>query len=435
MPEATNGSLDAALSPAVLHSIDQVPGLPNDDQKFWWGATVPAFVRLLQDCQYTEEHQLLYLNWYYRWIIPALGPRATAAECPNPRSILVQDGSQVEFSIKWKEAKAQRAVRFTIEPTGYEAGTPSDPLNQKETLKVARAMTPEVQGMDLAMFEHFITATMVSNEAYEELQRKDPPRMPAAVSCLAFDLVAGQIGSKAYVLPRPKSVSTGISMRDLVYESIRKWDGDRGSYEASVGTFNDYLESFAGVTLDSVDSPPSVASVAIDCVDPAAARVKIYSPTVARSLGKAKYAFALGGGLKGEFIDKALAALEDLWVTLFETKDEDKEVFHSDKPPGRCVLAVEMRPNQEPETKLYLPMINTDMTDAQICAALEGWFTKRGVPQFANTYRDMLSNAFPEHDILTGRGLHTYISFAYTQKEGVSLTTYYSPQIYKYHAV
>lgn len=250
-----------------------------------------------------------------------------------------------------------------------------------------REMAAQIPGLGLGLFEHFAAATLVTNQELDELQRMpSPPPLEGRGAWLAYDLAAGGIGVKAYIITALKAASKGVIAKDLVFDAVRKWDGGQGNYDTSLNLFNDYLDSLSG----QGDLAPRVAMVAIDCEDSTNARIKIYFHTHATTLVQAKAAYTLDGRLSGTVIDDGLTALTQLWQSLFGMGGG--HVFDVDKQPGHCMCAVEVRPNQEPETKIYFPTNNTNLTDGQICEGLEAWFKKRGLSNIGDTYQDRFRN-------------------------------------------
>jgi hypothetical protein len=52
--------------------------------------------------------------------------------------------SPLEYSLNWKEKKADQTVRFTIEPCSRKAGTAADPLNRLAAKDLLTAMAQKV---------------------------------------------------------------------------------------------------------------------------------------------------------------------------------------------------------------------------------------------------------------------------------------------------
>lgn len=373
-------------------SIGQELGFANEDQEFWWRATAPSLGQLLASCQYSDEEQRSHLRWYRRFIIPALGPRPIPGKKPLFQPCPVFDGSACELSINFKERSRARTVRFTIEATGYEAGTAKDPFNQDASTHLLWTMVDNVPGMDLRHFDIFADEFFLPSEAAATAVSRLPAGTPLSQIWLAFDLLrGGKILAKVYFMPILKWALTGApTTKDLVFATARRCSGKHGAYDAPIDLLDGYLESFPR------GRGPTAEMVAIDCVDSPDSRIKVYLRTGANTLARAKDLLSLGGRLSGErSVQAGLEALTELWPMLFRLgpdKDVDNvEVF----PAGSyCGCAIESKPGQTlPETKLHIPVRKIQGTDAQICESLTAWFRRRGHGEFAAAYKTDLETA------------------------------------------
>jgi DMATS type aromatic prenyltransferase len=370
-------------------NVSQSLGFPNEDQEFWWRATAVSLGRLLANCRYSEEGQVTHLRWYHRFIIEALGPRPIPGVKPRFQPCPVFDGSACELSVNWKESTPERTVRFTIEATGFDAGTEADPFNQDETKVLLRKMARETPDIDLRRFDYFASKLFLSSQEAKTVVRKIPPGTPLSQVWVAFDLLDGKIMPKVYFMPVLKWISTDIPSKTLVLDLARGCNGAYGNFDASVDILNSYLNSFPP------REAPVVEMVAIDCIDSPKSRIKIYLRTSVNTLARAKRAFTLGGRLSGDVIDEGLQALASLWPILFRLPSdhdvEDVEVF---RDGSYCGNAIEMKPGHaEPEVKIHIPVSKIPGTDAQICESLSAWFRLRGHDQFAADYQKDLAAA------------------------------------------
>ncbi|OLN95472.1 7-dimethylallyltryptophan synthase 2 [Colletotrichum chlorophyti] len=405
----------------------------NQDQDFWWEATASSFSSLLKSCDYTECEQQFLLQWYSRFILPALGPRPWPDMVAKFNPCPVFDGSACEFSINWRERSPHRMVRFTIEATGMRAGTDEDPFNQEATQKLLRDMCSEVPGLSLKRFDLFALDLFFSKEAAVNLAPRVPTGTPLSQAWVAFDLVQKYPMAKVYFMPILKWIDTGRSTNELVFETARKCNTDEyGSFDEPVNMLQAYIETFT----TTPDDAPRVEMVAIDCVDSPDARIKIYLRTAVNTLARAKNMYTLGGRLKGQAVTEGLQALHELWPILFRLDAADPDMEHAEVFPrgSYCGCAVEMKPGrQESGTKLHIPVRKIVGTDADLCEALAAWFRRRGHGEFASRYKEDLKKAFPLHDLDSAGGTHSFISFSYTEKSGVYMTFYYSTKILDIH--
>ncbi|KAK0622782.1 aromatic prenyltransferase [Immersiella caudata] len=395
----------------------------TDDATFWWQTTGLPLGRLLAVSNYTEQDQQSHLTWYRRFIAPALGPRPIAGVKPRFQPCPVYDGSPCELSTNFKERSPQRTVRFTVEATGQEAGTPADLFNQDETVRLLRSMIDYLPGLDLHQFDVFSRTLFFSPEDAGALLPQVPKGTPLSQVWLAFDLHrGGTILAKVYFMPILKWIESGTPTKDLVFAAARACIR-HGSYEEPVRLLDDFLVREAGAFV--------VEMAAIDCIDSLDARIKVYLRTNVNTLSRAKHVLTLGGRLSGVSVAKGLEALSELWPILFRLGEEvDVETVEVFPDGSYCGCAVEMKAGSMPETKLHIPVRKIVGTDAQICQSLASWFQKRGHGRFATTYRKDLAHVFPDHDLDGSRGTHTFVSFSFSERSGVYMTMYYSTRVF-----
>jgi DMATS type aromatic prenyltransferase len=371
------------------------------DQIFWSGALSQSLVTLLQTSKYINEEQLYYLHWFERWILPAMGPQPIDGK-PYYTSSFTHDGSPLEYSLNWKEKKTGQTIRFTIEPSSPKTGTATDRLNQQAADDFLTRMKASkgVPGLDLTRFYLFLSETNVPDEAVDEVLLKNPPGRPLTRVLVAFDMEPGSsVVAKAYFLPHLKAIYTGIPVKTIVFDAIRKCNGPFGSYNASIAALDSFLETFdvreAGA--------PQVFMLSNDCVvDSPGSRVKVYVDASVGNLAQAKNVFHLGGRISGPAMATGLKAVGDFWCHVFglDSSDPDvhnKEVLSADG--AKCVFVFEMRPaggsqaQPEMEVKMHMPASWLGKTDAEICQVLSTWFQKHGHGDLASRYQPDLAFA------------------------------------------
>lgn len=367
-------------------SIAQDLGFPDQDQELWWRATAHSLGRLLADYRYSKDDQLLHLEWYHKYILPALGPYPVRDQKPQFQPCPVSDGSACEHSINWREKGTRQTVRFTIEAVGPQAGTVADPFNQEAGERLLRRLAKDVPDVKLALFDHFAKDFFLPNDAAESLIPKMPPGTPLSQIWIAFDLLRGRLMAKVYFMPILKWIHTGVPTKTLVFDTARKINVAHGTFNASIELLDSFLES------SPTGENPVMEMVAVDCIDHADSRIKFYLRTGVDTLAKAKHQLTLGGRLSGEVIEEGLEALSELWPILFRLEGDDIEDIAVLPAGSYCGCAVEMKPGRaEPETKLHMPVRKVKGTDAQLCDSLSSWFQRRGHSEFAATYKDNLT--------------------------------------------
>ncbi|KAI3316827.1 tryptophan dimethylallyltransferase-domain-containing protein [Xylariaceae sp. AK1471] len=432
IPNQSKNMKHIAKATSVFDQVSQEIQSSRADQAFWWNALGRPLASLLQSSQYNEDDQLYYLQWFHKWIMPALGPRWVDGK-PYYGAWLTHDGSCFEYSLNWKEKKSNQTIRFTIEPSSRKAGTAADPLKQLAAKDILTAMAKDLPSIDLKRFNLFYSEICVPAEAADKIRARNPPGGPLNSFWVAFDLEGGSIMVKTYFVPHMKSLLTGVPTKTIVFDAIRKSNGPAGSYDESIAVLNDYLESFP------VNKAPKVIILSNDCVvDSQACRNKVYVHACVGTLAHAKDMFHLGGRLSGPVVKEGLKAVDDLWCHLFglsrSDPDYESKVVLGD---GFLFLSVyEMRPTKggevgsNMEVKLHIPSWRIGKTDAEIGKLLSTWFKDHGHQDLAMRYQPDLAEAFPQHSLTTtGRGTHTWISITYTPMTGLYMTMYYTPKL------
>ncbi|KAI7211772.1 hypothetical protein KC333_g7487 [Hortaea werneckii] len=418
-----------AESLPMLAQINREVRPDDEDQAFWWNCLSETLASLLQANQYSNDMQLHYLRWFYKWIPQALGPRPIDGE-PYYGSWITHDLSPLEYSLNWKEKSSKQTVRFTIEAVTKQAGTAKDPINQLGAKEFLDAASKDIEGLDLTRFNQFLEATNIPNDSAEETAAKHPAHFPRSRVWLAFDLEhSGTLMVKSYFLPHWRAIQSGISANTFISDTVRACNGPDGSkYDGALDAIHSYLLSLQ-------EHPPQIGLLSNDCVaETAESRLKIYFRSEADTLNKARSMYNLGGRLKGTNIDASLEGISDIWHHLFRLDRSDPG--SADKVclgEHKCIFVYEMRPTQDNtpniDVKFHIPMWQLAKTDNELSELMASWFASRGHADFAARYKSDLNKAFPRSMTEKSLGTHTYLSITYTPKTGHYLTMYLSPKL------
>ncbi|KAL2004817.1 hypothetical protein VTN00DRAFT_3090 [Thermoascus crustaceus] len=341
-------------------------GFPNEDQKFWWYAFAPTIQDLMIECNYDITHQYQYLALIYRYILPALGPRAHPGEKPHWESFLTDDCSPVESSINLHGGKA--TVRMCFEPVGKLAGTEHDPFNWFASREFIRSMEEFPDVTNLQWFRHFERELIASPDHATRIRKLLP----------ANEHRDGQAMLKAYFFPMLKSLETGKSEARLVFDSALKLDSEQYPIAPALSMVEAYVAS----------CPPEenarVEFLSIDCNDPDESRIKIYFRTPCTSFNKVREVYTLGGRLKDETTRAGLDILKELWPLLLNSWPSIQRIagvlFNFETTPGKIY----------PEPKLYIPVKHHAKSDIAIAGGLSSCFHRQGWTDLAKSYTEGL---------------------------------------------
>jgi DMATS type aromatic prenyltransferase len=445
------GHSTSSLSQATTLVWDSVSKwLPsrNEDCNFWWQKTGPHLASLLLQADYSVEEQYESLLFHYHLVVPHLGSRpkpslySDVAPAPIWKSFMTDDFSPIEYSWKWDTGKNLSIgrylgpdIRYGIEAIGPYAGTVVDPRNQASTKAILHQLNLANPTIDLTWF-HILTQALFKNELFtfrNEDVDMDNAGLGSSSMFLAFELLKHELAVKAYfVPPKPRQTnSAGIDSQERLVQAIRSLDAlNTGQKEKSDWIALDQTLSF----LDSSEDMRklSVFMIGIDCVKPSESRLKIYVRSPQTSFDSIVNILTMGGKRTG--FERNLHDLKDLWCltlglpTDFSTSEELPQRHHATS--GICYYFDTQQGVALPDIKLYIPVRHYGISDLAIAQGLAKFLEmhERGI--YAAGYLRALKALAPLHRLKTSCGVQTYISCAF-QKDGLSMTSYLSPNIYQ----
>ncbi|RBR19908.1 hypothetical protein FVER53590_12218 [Fusarium verticillioides] len=394
----------------------------EDGIAFWTKHTKPVLASLLKSVgDYTSEQQDAHLEFLDNYIIPTMGH---APENGRARSLLTPNGSPFETSLNNSDS-GKSYVRFCYEPVfpGSD-GVTEDPI----------PIIAEKTGADLRWFNQFAAEFYPSGEdavILAEKMPKDTIRIPKVF--LAFDLKEDNQTMKAYFYPVIKWMTAKKNSDSAGFDLIRRLDPLGPSFGPAIDMIEKYQTKL-------YQDPPLTVVIGIDCINPEeGARVKIYIEPQSNTWEAVVQHVTLGGQVTDKTTMEGLAVLRDMWHILIN-EPEDKEFDEKfskkileDKPDvsGAC-FSWELKPGQDvPEVKIYVPLNQYFKNDKDAAEAMEKVFRKRGWTWgIEGTYKKIVSDAYGSDvvdDTVETPTEHTFVSFNFSQKKGVYMTTYVAP--------
>lgn len=367
----------------VIETRECVDVLPpvNPDHLWWWQRTAPLLAALLRSAgSYTVTQQENHMRTYRDVVIPTYGrPTPQAGVTP----LLTIDNSPFEPS--WNFQNDGTVIRYSFEPL-QPNDDPENPFPGDKVHKLIPLLRAAATGADTRWFEQVWAQWFLSDkDEVAKAKAKLPPhksRVPQIF--VAFDMKGDQRLLKVYLFPVLKHLATGISCDQLTWDAIRnlKPGGER------FGKAIDKLSRF----LSSYKEPMPVEMIALDCVDPAKARIKVYARTRTNSKATIQDVCTLGGEQADEASMRGVEHLCAIWHLLL---DEPKGLSQSQsKAPrypdnhhvGICVV-FEMRPDQDRiEVKCHLPWAQTNSRDIQTIANFTEALNTLGYQDHARRY-------------------------------------------------
>lgn len=357
-------SLDTRASPYYI--IAQCLPTQNQSHLFWWRTTGSALAILLDRAGNTLDSSVRGLLFYYLYIIPYLGeaPKATARRQNEPtwKSFMTDEYTPVEFSWSWADRHQPPVIPFSFEPIGPQAGTEADPLNAYSAFAFMSVLRHVLPSLDMRWFDHF-SETLLS---YKDVPMKseEGPGGNSSRLLLAFDLLEDQVTPKAYFFPGFKAAETGRERIDLISDAIESLPDHHPSAFPGFSTYHEFIKK----------SQLEVEMLAIDCVVPADARLKLYVRNRSTCWNSVRYMVILGDSANEPGIRNGLEELEMLWTILFGLGGElapDQEMDHKNHRTAGILYNFELRPGKNRLVpKVYIPVRHYMQSDSRIMQRL-----------------------------------------------------------------
>ena len=222
-----------------------------------------------------------------------------------------------------------------------------------------------------------------------------------------------------------KSLESNQTRSQVLFQSIRGLHRDHPNIVFPA--FNGLIDYMAD---DALGSQTEVEMVAVDCVTPSMARVKIYLRSQETSW-ECLCRIDHDGQIKvSRRASENMRLLWQLVLSLehdFSTAQQLPTSHRSEAGTFYCFYA---RPGDAVlRCKLYIPAKYYGLNDEAIGQGLEQYFQKRGQDQFVDRYWNVLEGMGSYRPLNNGCGIHTYISCE-PKGDDISVTSYFSPEIY-----
>ncbi|EFQ99847.1 tryptophan dimethylallyltransferase [Nannizzia gypsea CBS 118893] len=409
--------------PSPYSVISKVTQFENFDQASWWHDVAPMAERILQHSNYSKESQYQYMLLLSQVLVPSLGPYTPSQR--TWRSTITRSGVPVELSVNYRK-QGQSTVRISVEPCTHLSGLPIDPFNQVPTKELmAKIAKYDFCNFDTELWDYFSSCLTVSkSEQHHIAENNIDVSVFKTQMAPGFDLSDnGEISVKGYVYPRAKATANGVPIESLVFESLQYFE-KKNDCSTALAMLKEYiLEKNLG---------SNIGFLAWDCVTPSKSRLKMYLGSADVTMGMIKDLYTIGGRLNDPTTLKGFELLTQLWKATGLAEGVRELVPYFDDPmqvPSQgqkapVLINYEITPGSpHPVSKLYLPTHGEN--DLQVAKGLSEFFAQIGWTELAETYVDRLQALYPNLDLSRTSCLISWLSFAYTEKNGVYLTVYY----------
>ncbi|CAH0023500.1 unnamed protein product [Clonostachys rhizophaga] len=394
----------------------------------WYRTAGYLLASLLQNAGYSQQAQLKILGEFAEIIAPHLGlPPGLGTR--HWQSFMTDDHNPIELSWDFHTGTQQPTIRYSIEPIGLDAGSAADPNNTKAPLLFKRSILKGFPHVNTELFKHF-------ENTLGSLWEDGLPEGHRSTIFWAFDLKEGQNTAKAYFFPGAVARATNRSNFEVIHDAISSAPTWKFSDLKPLHTFINFMQQHKELALE-------VEMLALDLVNPAQARLKIYFRCRRTEFSTVRKIMSLGGAI--ENLDGGLEKLKALWDSLLGTQGhhDDMPLPHNNHRTAGILFNVEFKvQSTTPKVKLYIPARHYAKSDQQVIEAVAGFLNgeaeKLGhsdlTRKYTASYASCLHKVFNTYDLSSSLGIHTYIGCSVQSDGNLRVVTYFNPQQHKFRS-
>ncbi|OHF02574.1 aromatic prenyltransferase [Colletotrichum orchidophilum] len=413
------------LSSSFNHGTILIDPPLNPKHRWWWDKCAPLFNSLLNSAEsYTPEEKADHLRVFRDVVVPSFGIPTPKAKV---RPLLTYDGSTFEPS--WNFTKGDDGfIRYSFEPLGDTAGSADDPFAGEIGKSMIPILSQVSSDVDMRWYEQLIEAWFVTPEEAAAARLAMPgflKRVPQLF--LAYDLKGSKRILKSYHFPVLKHFATGAATSDIVFDMIPKLQPCGDKLAKSAAKVQKYLAT--------CKEPCIVEMMAVDCIEPNKARVKVYARTNSNAKSVLADVFTLGGAQTDEATLKGVETAEKIWHLLLDepqgmAADQKKDARDMQNLHKGMCFAFELKPGAERvDIKVHLPWGQTASSDTQTMKNFAQVLRDLGWDESADKFwrGATETSKLPGSDYSKPGGL-AYVSYNYNES-GPYMSSYFSPMI------
>ncbi|KAF2656946.1 aromatic prenyltransferase [Lophiostoma macrostomum CBS 122681] len=378
---------------------------------------------MMQYAGYSDDAQQLHESTLDQIITAYLGPHP---EGPNRDPILTwksfmnDDHTPIEFSWSWR-LNSLPTMRCGMEVIVGDGNGSS--ASTEEALNLVGRLARQDPSINLEWCHHFAD-TLLSG--HETLPRAGTIGCPSEMF-LALEFLESRTGLKVYYIPADSGVAEDVQGLRIIRQSLQGLPHSTARLLGSFDMIQKYLYSAHGIF------EPRVEMLAIDCIAPENARIKIYIRSPKTSFASVKEMMSLGRRL-GDMPDPAMDSLRMLWSLMLGpglVASDDQELPCSTHRTSGMIYHFSIRVGKElPTCKLYIPVKHYARDDAKVAEGLDSFLRAHGMHLQGIPYSEAATQLCSHRRLADGLGFHTYIS-AEVDGESLAVSSYIQPEIYR----
>ncbi|KAF4953934.1 hypothetical protein FSARC_12290 [Fusarium sarcochroum] len=357
-------------------------------QQYWYKTVGRTLATFLDSARYSPQSQLVILYQFASLVAPHLGPSPVLG-LPLWKSFMTDNHTPVELSWDFHTGTSRPTIRYSIEPISLDAGTVSNPYNDRAAADFRRDAVKAFPDTDTTLFDHF-------QQCFSRGWTQGNPEGHGTTMFWAFDLKENATTNKAYFFPGVVAHATNRSTLDVISDAFSSAPACSPKSIRSFDVFTDFVNQHQNLDLE-------IDMLALDLVRLEKSRLKIYFRDRRTDFNAVKEVMSLDGKLQGHDFDKGIRNLKRLWGALLDTDTVagDVSLPHRDHRTAGILYNIEFRAdNALPKVKVYIPVRHYAKSDLQIIGALKGFLTDQVSkqpdipmePVFAKQYSDCLQS-------------------------------------------
>ncbi|KAJ6544420.1 aromatic prenyltransferase, partial [Mycena capillaripes] len=346
------------------------------------------------------------------------GPSPFEFSDSPPSSFISDDHTPFEFI--WAIGRhGDMSVRFALEPLSSLDGSSLPPRKSMASLNVFRGMP----GLDLT-WNNICRQSLLFEPPEAGITLKENNFEHSSQFFIDLDVDGRAIIGKVYFLPYVRAAIEGFSDYSLVNTCMSEL-----GVADSWGMASSYIESLPELTR------PTIAMVAVDCLQPSKNRAKVYIRTQSSSYNDIVELLTLGGKISDEYVAETLSAMRHLWRLVFPGVEDGMPLSSKRGPeyyPTGFLIYYEMAIGRAiPIPKVYIPVRHYCDSDAHIASALAQYFKDIKLTEVGERYETDLQHIFTHRDLAARTGIHTYIGICTKRGSGGPMIyNYFSPEVF-----
>ena len=360
--------------------------------QFWWSTVGPLLAILLREAEYQIAARFEILLFYFLFLVPNLGARPDfSGRFSRWKSFMTDESLPLELSWEWGLGNNLPTVRLSMEPIGIDAGTVKDPLNEHAPHRIVHQIHRIFPGIELSLFHYFSKELLTYSH-----ENGVNDRTPAAAGHQSRSFIAFEFGKtstmlKAYFFPVFKARETGQSTLALISRAMAKLANVEGLLFPSYGCLANYIRT------SREGSRLKAEMLSIDCVSPAASRVKLYLRSQSTSFDSVRANMTLDETLEQPNLEKGILELQKLWNLVLlpaQSGTSAKDLPYKAHRTAGTLYYYDMRPGQlVPTPRLYIPVRHYGRNDTVIAEGLLTYLKTRKQDEMTGRYLKVLQSA------------------------------------------